>query len=162
MSRDVVSMNPVSQSHSLLQAHWHLALALTVLMEHGPPLALIPLSRSPLSSWRWLSPGFAWWDDSPVTNWSQSIYLVTEFQLDCDRGDTGERRAEVRCKDERWDRKRDRACIYRLRMNITPFRLLSKDKSSKTSFVIMLSLLKCFWTARFCCFRSNPIIMLSK
>lgn len=53
-----------------------------------------------LSRWRWLSPGFSRPGDSPVTNWSQSIYLVTEFQLDCDRGDTGERRAEVKCKDE--------------------------------------------------------------
>lgn len=113
MSRDMVSMNPVSQSHSWLQAHWHSKLALTVLMEVSgqcrawPPLALTPLSRSVLSRWRWLSPGFSWRDDSPVTNWSQSIYLVTEFQLDCDRGDTGERRAEVRCKDECRNRVRD-------------------------------------------------------
>lgn len=75
--------------------------------EHGPPLALTPLSRSVLSRWRWLSPVFTWRDDSPVTNWSQSIYLVTEFQLDCDRGDTRERRAEVRSKDECRNRVRD-------------------------------------------------------
>lgn len=106
MSRDMLSMNPVSQSHTRLQAHWHSKLALTVLMEVSgqcrawPPPALTPLSR-------WLSPGFSWRDDSPVTNWSQSIYLVTEFQLDCDRGDTGERRAEVRCKDECRNRVRD-------------------------------------------------------
>ncbi len=113
--------------------------------EHGPPLARTPLSRSVLSRWRWLSPGFSWWDDLPVTNWSQSIYLVTEFQLDCDRGDTGERRAGVRCKDECRHRVRDggeRAYVYRLRINITRFTSINFQRT-KANIMSCIEVILC-------------------